>query len=131
MIKNAILSLVRLIHFLFILFVVLVPFIGNNYFLLLHFIIVPFIMFHWILNDNTCCLTVVEKLLANDKDYECITCKIIEPIYDFKKNYNAHSNIIYLVTTLLWLIATYRLYSNYKASGTTFNFESLTKFLLA
>lgn len=117
--NEALLKLILILHTIFVLFVIFTPFIGSNYFLLLHCIIVPFVMLHWVLNDNTCALTLIEKKLreklygtiANNND--CFTCRLIEPVYDFKGNYDAISELIYLVTTLLFSISGYKLYTRY------------------
>jgi hypothetical protein len=109
------------LHFVFVLFIVLTPFAAKNYFLLLHAIIVPFMMAHWYTNDNNCALTMMEKkirlnLYGEEPDpNECFTFKLIAPVYDFKKNNNDLSVIIYLVTIGLWGYTLLRLYTNYKA----------------
>lgn len=108
-----------MVHFAFVLFVVLTPFIGNNYFLILHAITIPFIMAHWYLNDNNCALTLMEKqirrqLYGTEPDpNDCFTYNLIAPIYDFKKNNSDMSSLIYIITTGLWLITLGRLYYNY------------------
>ena len=118
--NELILDLIILLHFAFVLFVVLTPFIGNNYFLVLHAITVPFMMAHWVTNDNTCALTVMEKqirynLYGEPPDpNDCFTYKLIAPVYDFKKNNSDSSGFIYLITIILLLITLFRLYSNYK-----------------
>lgn len=114
--NEILLQIITLIHILFILFVILVPFLGSNYFMMLHVIIIPFIILHWIVNDNTCFLTVVEKKLrkeVNGSEGDCITCKLIEPVYDFKKNFQTFSMIIYSIAITLWLISVGRLYYRY------------------
>lgn len=131
--KEIILQLIRFIHYIFVLFIIGAPFIGSNYILLLHAIIVPFMMIHWICNNNTCALTIVERTLRKqinknkvDKDIEedCITCKMIEPIYDFNKNYKAFSVGIYLITIGLFLISSGRLLYRYE-KGSINNFSDL------
>ena len=57
-INDSILMLINILHVLVILFVVAAPFSNSNYFLLMHITIVPFIILHCVLNNNTCCLTV-------------------------------------------------------------------------
>ena len=49
-----------ILHILFSIFILFTPFYGNNYLLLLHIIILPFIMSHWIINDQSCALTLME-----------------------------------------------------------------------
>lgn len=119
-----VLDLILGLHILFVLFVVLTPFFGNNYCLMLHGIVVPFMMLHWVLNDNSCALTIIEKsirqqLYGEVNDSECFMCHLIEPIYDFKNNYDSFSNIIYIVTFSLWFISAYKLTCKFRAGEIT------------
>src|SRR4029079_19804711 len=105
MIKEILLKFITLIHILFVLFIVLAPFSNSNYILILHFIFVPFMILHWILNDNTCVLTIIERNLRKKMygeeqydDEDCFTCRLIELVYDFKKNYETFSKFIYIIT---------------------------------
>lgn len=117
-----ILKLITLVHTLLVIFICVAPFLNMNYLLLLHAIIVPFIIIHWLLNDNTCALTVAERNLKKlvygtvDED-ECFTCKLIEPVYDFKKNNVKSSKIIYIVTISLWLVSLSVLWYKYKTGS--------------
>ena len=128
-----ILNVIVVFHFIFLLFVVLTPFLGNNYFLMLHFIIVPFMMAHWYANDNTCALTLIEKQIRKElygtkpDPNECFTYNIIAPVYDFKKNNSDHTELIYIITILLWLVTVYRLYSNYR-NGKLNSFEDIFRY---
>ena len=129
-INNSILLLISVLHLIVILFVVGAPFTNSNYLLLLHIIVVPFILLHWILNNNTCSLTLAEKYIR-EKSYgveadneECFTYKFIAPIYDFNKNYEAFSNFIYASTITLWLISVYKV-SNKVMDGEINSLQSL------
>ena len=122
---NIKLKIIIIIHIIFVLFVVLTPFTNSNYLLCMHILIVPFIIIHWLLNDNTCALTTIEKKMR-EKIYgiknahkECFSCKIIEPIYDFKKNYKERANFIYFMTTLLWLTSVAKIYKKFKTKEVT------------
>ncbi len=116
------LKLVIACHALLVCFVVISPFINSNYILFMHAVIVPFIMFHWIMNNDTCALTLMEKKLREKISgkkqeivkEECFTCKIIEPVYNFKNNYKAMSKMIYFFTTVLTLISMSKLFGRYK-----------------
>lgn len=130
MMDTLLLYIVMIIHFLVIFFVVFVPFIGNNYLLLVHSIIVPFIMIHWITNNNSCALTMIELNLRSkiegihvDKK-NCFTCRIINPIYDVTNNYNEYSTLIYIVTILLWLTSSGKLIQKY-CSGEIKSYEDV------
>ncbi len=121
---DILLKLITLLHTLFVLFVIFIPFTNMNYFLMLHAIFLPFIMLHWICNDNTCILTVVERNLRKRiygkvDEEDCVTCRLIEPVYDFRKNYATFSVIIYTITILLWLISVGKLGYKYKTGDIT------------
>lgn len=128
--KDLILRFITLLHIFFILFVIITPFTKSNYFMLLHIILVPFMMLHWIFNNNTCVLTIIERYIRKkvygDEDMKenCFTCKLIEPVYDFNKNYKSFSQIIYLITIGLWILSAGKLYCKYK-SGEITNYQDL------
>ena len=129
---SILLLLIQVLHTLFILFVILAPISNNNYILFLHSIMVPFLWLHWCTNSNVCALTVVEKLvrkkLYNDEDdEECFTCKLIEPVYDVHKNYEAYCIFIYVFAFLLWTVSVYKLTRKYK-NGEIKSFFDLLKY---
>lgn len=112
-------TIIALLHILYVSFVVITPFYGTSYFLLIHSIIIPFMMMHWIMNDNTCALTIMEKKLRETMSggavnkSDCFMSNLIEPIYDFRANNNEYASLIYFVTITLWLIGVYKLYDNF------------------
>lgn len=63
------LKLISVIHISLICFIVIVPFTNSNYLLMMHAMIVPFIIFHWVLNNNMCALTLVEKKLKRKNNW--------------------------------------------------------------
>ncbi len=114
------LYLIIALHTILILFIVVIPFIGKNYLLFLHAITGFTILLHWIFNNNVCSLTIIEYKLREivsgkpvNRD-SCFMARLIEPIYDFKKNH--HSRRIFLYTMLIGLIfmSIYKLRRNYK-----------------
>ncbi len=117
--KDILLKIITLLHVLFVVFVVITPFIDSNYFLFIHSIFIPFLILHWICNDNTCVLTIIERKLrkeikkTDDVDDDCITCKLIEPVYDFRKNYKTFTILIYGITLSLWGISIGKLFYKY------------------
>ena len=113
--KKLIFYTIRMLHILLVSFIIVVPFTRSNYFLLFHAVVVPFIIMHWLLNNNMCALTLMEQVLRKSiygeaKSDECITCKLIEPVYDFKNNYKARTRFIYTAVILLWAIGLGRIY---------------------
>jgi len=131
-INESILWLITVLHVLVIIFVLGAPFSDSNYLLVMHLIIVPFILLHWVLNNNTCSLTVAEKFIRDttagdnmDKE-DCFTYKFIAPIYDFNKNNNNYSSFTYILTIGLWLITVYNLLRKYK-NGEINSFADISK----
>ncbi len=125
--KGILLKIITLLHILLVIFVIVTPFINSNYFLLLRALFIPFLILHWICNDNTCVLTIIERNLRKQiygkvDEEDCITCRLIEPVYDFRKNYATFTIIIYVITILLWLISAGKLVFKYKSG----NIKSVT-----
>lgn len=114
-INDSLVILINIIHLIVIIFVLAAPFSNSNYLILLHAIVIPFIILHWLLNNNTCCLTVAEKYIREKntgttvKEGDCFTYQLVAPIYDFNKNHQAFSTFIYILTISLWFVSVYNL----------------------
>lgn len=109
------LLLILIIHICLILFVVIIPFTNDNFLLFIHTLIVPFIVCHWLINDNNCSLTTIEKMVRKkiygETDFTCFTCKLIEPVYDFNKTFGKYGmdTFLYIITLLLIIIVIFKL----------------------
>lgn len=131
-INDSLLILINIIHLIVVIFIIAAPFSNSNYLLLIHIIVVPFIMLHWLLNNNTCCLTIAEKYIrqktngATIKQEDCFSYQLIAPIYDFNKNYEAFSTFIYTLTTSVWLISVYN-FSNKICNGEIKNIHDIAQ----
>ena len=120
---NILLKIISIVHILFVCFIILVPFTDSNYLLAMHVILVPFIMIHWVYNNNICALTLIEHALREKITGEkfdrkkCISARIIEPLYDFKNNHESRTKLIYGLTSILLLISISKLYFKYKSGS--------------
>lgn len=105
---------IKLFHVATVAFIVCVPFTNTTDLLKIHTIALPVIILHWILNNNTCCLTLMEHSIRNSiyGNHVAYQQTFIEPIYDFKMNNEDMSSLIYNATIALWLISIYKLYQN-------------------
>jgi hypothetical protein len=127
------LYLIKALHLAIIIFIVIVPFLNKNYFLLLHIITVPFIMFHWILNNNTCALTLVEhyiteKITGKPVDpRESFMSNLINPVYDFANNHKDLDIMLYIVVSILFLISGMKLIKK-KLDGEIKTFTDLFRY---
>lgn len=74
---------VKAIHVSILGFMVIVPLVSNNPDLLLvHLAASISILFHWILNNDTCALTILEMALKNDSNKErSFINTIMSPVY--------------------------------------------------
>jgi hypothetical protein len=109
--RELLFAIFKILHIIFFTFVIIGPFTGSNYILLLHLIFIPFLLIHWVFNDNTCAITTAEKLIKKsikkdeyDPKKDCLTCRLIDPVFDFKKNNMSRATFIYIVTIVLWTI---------------------------
>lgn len=125
MLNEILLNIIIILHLIYICFIVITPFTNSNYFLLLHSIFVPFMLLHWIMNENICVLTLLEKNIRK-KIYgkipdssDCFTCQLIEPVFDLKKNCENYSTLLYGVSIGLWIISVSKLYYKYKQGEIT------------
>ena len=113
---NFLLYLINIIHIFLILFIIISPFTNNIGLLSVNFIIIIVIILHWISNDNSCALTIIEKKIRtkyynNNKKIDCFTCDIFEPVYDFRSNYENYAILLYIIMLILLCITTYKLYN--------------------
>ena len=133
--NKILLDIIWILHIFIVMFVIVTPFYGDNYLLLLHSICVPFLVLHWVMNENTCALTVIEHKIReqifgknSDVIYENnFMARLIEPVYDFRKNNKHLTYILYFSATFLWLISVYRLYTNWKKTNLKSFFQFITR----
>jgi hypothetical protein len=117
-------TVIKIIHVLVLLFIFTVPFFGGDYTLSLHFVIVPFIMLHWITNQSVCALTEMEKIVrggCESKDTffgqvmdpiyksESFMGQIVSPFYTFEDE-ETETLAVWVGLTGLWLITLCRLW---------------------
>ncbi len=135
---NFTLTLINLLHFLVILFVIIIPFTNYTYLILIHSIIVPFIMIHWILNNDNCAITEAEKIIRfklnggnNPVKYsDCFSYKLISPVYNFISYNPNYSDLTWGITSTLWIVSLYRLYYSADNLKKIFNRYQMEKILI-
>jgi hypothetical protein len=73
--------LIRLLHLLLVAFVLSGPFLTFLPVLLLYLVLIPFIVVHWVTNNDTCALTVMEAYLRGVPDRNTFFYNLVSPIY--------------------------------------------------
>jgi len=73
-----------LIHMLFVALNVVAPFSGSDILLRYHVVMMPFLYVHWMTNDDTCALTIMEERVRGLKTKkESFFHKIVSPVYKY------------------------------------------------
>lgn len=111
--------IIVLLHVGFLLFVTLGPNSNNNYSIFLHFITIPFLMLHWILDNKTCAIVIMEKMARKlfghpCESKDCVSAQLIFPIYELPKNHPRYAKSIYFISISLMAMSGFMLYSRYE-----------------
>lgn len=72
---------VRAVHILVVAFVLLAPFSDDAFVIRAHVWLVPFLWMHWILNDDSCALTMLECKLRGVPADESFVQGVVGPVY--------------------------------------------------
>ena len=110
------LYLIVALHSLLVLFLIVAPFTNITPLIFLHAVMIPFIILHWVLNNNTCALTLAEFKIREyinggpvDRS-QCFMARLMDPVYDFKKNNHSRRHFLYFSMLFLWAVSCYKLY---------------------
>ena len=95
-------NVVWVLHLLFLLWVVIVPFTSNEPMLVLHLVVMPFLWVHWLMNDDTCALTLMERHLRGVPSEESFFHKLVSPVYKIRDS--QVRGLSWFISVGLWLI---------------------------
>lgn len=87
--------------------VLVIPFLKNTQLLEMYSILIPFIFYHWSVNDDTCALTQMEMYVTGNSKEETFFGRIMGPIY--KMDDTDANNLLKTLMFGLWLFVQYRL----------------------
>ncbi len=103
-------NVVFAIHVAFIVALLIVPFLPvkrHRHNLEFYSLIIPFLFFHWSVNDDTCALTQMEMRVTGRKKHETVFQRIVGPIYNMPDD--AANNFMKSVLFTLWFLVQFRL----------------------
>jgi len=86
---------------------VMLPFVGSRSNLELYSIVIPFLFFHWAMNDDTCALTQLEVMVSGKPKDRTFIGRFIGPIYNMPDD--KLGKIVKTIFFTLWLIVQWRL----------------------
>lgn len=100
---------VRSLHVALIAFVLAAPFSSNPALLRLHSMAVPSIVFHWMVNSDVCCLTLLENRLrgAPLSETNGFVHSVVAPVYNVHREDAAY--VSWAVALLTWLVSISRI----------------------
>ena len=105
-------NLIYVLHIAFIVWFIITPFTQNEPMIVLHLMIAPLLMLHWILSDDSCCLWLAEcKLRKLDHKEESFFYNLIAPFY--KINDISDSTVksgVWVFTLILWLVSLFKVF---------------------
>lgn len=90
------------LHILFVLWVLVVPFTNNEPMLVLHLFVLPFLWFHWWVNDDTCALTLAERSLRGVPSEDSFFHNLVSPVYKIQDSDVRSAS--WVISILLWLV---------------------------
>ena len=119
---NLIKVFIQILHVFVRIFIILTPFLGNEYLLSMHAVTIPSVMLHWATNQTVCALTEMEKLVSGKTEEDTFFGQVFVPIYKNEsfvgtilkpwytvKDKDEEKRLVWIGLTLIWLITLYRL----------------------
>jgi hypothetical protein len=100
-------NIIFFIHLVLFMAVLVIPFLKNTQLLEMYSILIPFIFYHWSVNDDTCALTQMEMYVTGNSKEETFFGRIMGPIY--KMDDTDANNLLKTLMFGLWLFVQYRL----------------------
>jgi hypothetical protein len=100
-------NIIFFIHLVFFITMLVVPFMKNKKNLEFYSLLVPFIFYHWSVNDDTCALTQVEMMVTGNEKEETFFGRIMGPIY--KMDDTDANNFLKTLLFSLWMLVQFRL----------------------
>ena len=100
-------NIIFYIHLLLFITMLVLPFVGKREWLEFYSLLVPFIFFHWSVNDDTFALTQVEMFVTGNEKEKTFFGRIMGPIY--KMEDSDANNFLKTLLFTLWMITQYRL----------------------
>jgi hypothetical protein len=100
-------KVIFMLHAIIFLAGLIIPFVGNQQILALYSLLIPFLFYHWAVNDDTCFLTQVEMYVTDTPKHRTFMGRLIGPIYNVPDD--IIGKLIKTVLFALWLFVQFKL----------------------
>lgn len=105
---NILALITMMIHYILVMFIIITPFTGGLHALIVHIASSVSILFHWVVNNDTCCLTLLENKLRGVESSSSFINGVVSPIYKFAED--DVNKLSYITLTVLCGISAYNLH---------------------
>jgi hypothetical protein len=95
------------VHVLLLIIGLVLPFIGKTHHLEFYAILIPVLFLHWALNEDTCFLTDLERMVTNEPKERTFMGRLVGPIYNLSDD--AVGKGIKVILFSLWLYVQFKL----------------------
>lgn len=99
-------DVIKILHAAFAFLNILAPFSGSQDLLRYHAVVMPFLYLHWITNDDTCALTLLETRLRGCPNRESFFHNLVSPVYKFRA-----TTIVWVLSLALWIVSMVRYFN--------------------
>jgi len=99
-------DIIKILHAAFVILNVVAPFSDSQDLLRYHVVVMPFLYLHWITNDDTCALTLLETHLRGCPNRESFFHNLVSPVYKFRA-----TTIVWLFSLALWIVSMVRYFA--------------------
>ena len=79
-------NIIFIIHVIFLVWILVTPSLNDRRQLEFYGMIIPFIFYHWSVNDDTCAMTQLEMMLTNQEKDKTFMHRVVSPIYKMEEN---------------------------------------------
>jgi hypothetical protein len=100
-------NIIFILHTILFIAAVVIPFTNNKDLLGLYSLTIPFLMFHWVMNDDTCALTQIEMYVTGNDKEGTFFGRLISPVYSLSDS--DADRFVKGLLFLLWIVVQFRL----------------------
>ena len=96
-------NVIWVLHMIFVLWVVITPFTNNEPMLVLHVMVIPFLWGHWLMQQDTCALTMAERYFRGCDAQESFFHNLVSPVY--KIDDATMRSVSWVASAILWSVS--------------------------
>jgi hypothetical protein len=100
-------NLIFVLHAFIVILGLLIPFSRNKKWLQMYAIVIPFLFYHWAINDDTCFMTQLECVVTGEPKERTFMGRLVGPIYSVSDD--TIGKFLKSILFALWLFVQFRL----------------------